>query len=394
MTTVTAAPRGRHARRARPGAGTDGATGRQLSTLVIPHWGRRNPYCQLLSTALESAGIRVAEGSAGGWLPLLRAVRSGGVPDVIHLQWQHRFFLLEGEGAARAALRTLLFFAQLLALRLYGVRFVWTVHNLVNHEGELARLEMWACRRLARAVDLVVVHCDRARTDVAAAYGIDREQVRVVPHGHFADWFPEPPERWRARRELGLEDGARVLLHFGHIRPYKGVEDLLTAFRSVPGADLRLLVAGSPRYRRLEESLRELAAPDPRIRLDLRFVPDEELLRYLAAADAVVLPYTESLTSGSAVLGASMSRALIAPRTGCLAEFPEEAMIGYETDGGTEALRRALERSLEAPLDRMGRRAREYALGFGWGQVGETLAGHYRNLVDGDGRGREPPVEA
>ena len=69
------------------------------------------------------------------------------------------------------------------------------------------------------------------------------------------------------------------------------------------------------------------------MRLDLGFVPDEELQVYLRAADVVACPFLEIFTSGSVLLAMSFERAVIAPRRGCVTETLDEAGgILYDAD--------------------------------------------------------------
>ena len=351
-----------------------------LRVLLIPHY-EGNPYSRLLASSLEEANVDVRPaGASSAWLSLLGAARARGPVDLVHLQWQHRFFFWKDEGTVRAGFRTALFFVQWLVLRLLGIRFVWTVHNIVDHERRHVRLELRACRLLARLVDGIIVHCDVAADRVREAYRVGDEKIHVVPHGHYIGSYPAPPDPARAREELGLPQGRRVLLHFGQIRPYKGVEDLIRAFRALgdpSGEDWRLVIAGQPRYEWLGDRIRSLAKGDSRIRLDLRYVPDEELVSYLSAADGVVLPYTNLLTSGSAVLAASYGRVVVAPAVGCLREFPAAAIIRYPADQD-RGLEKALRETRDAPLAEMGRAAREFIEGFPWVDVGRRTAGIYR----------------
>ena len=97
----------------------------------------------------------------------------------------------------------------------------------------------------------------------------------------------------------------------------------------------------------IEADLRTAAAGDPRISMQLRSIPDDEMQLYLRACDAVVLPFRDVLTSGSAILAMSFGRAVIAPRLGCLPEtLSDDAAILYDPTA-PDALRDALTSALE-----------------------------------------------
>ena len=108
------------------------------------------------------------------------------------------------------------------------------------------------------------------------------------------------------------------------MRPYKGVTELLSAFAALPDADARLVIAGKALDDAYAARVTALAAADDRVRLDLGFVPDDELQVYLRAADVVATPFLEIFTSGSVLLAMSFGKAVIAPRRGCVAETVDE----------------------------------------------------------------------
>ncbi len=100
------------------------------------------------------------------------------------------------------------------------------------------------------------------------------------------------------------------------MRPYKGLEELLPAFRALPEADVRLLLAGQPGSHAYLAALTDLAGGDPRIHLVPQYVPAEEVQVYLNAADFCVLPYRQITTSGAALLMFSFGLPVIAPGIG------------------------------------------------------------------------------
>ncbi len=349
--------------------------------LVTPYSLNANPYVRLLADSLEDRGVRVRLATGRSPILLWRALRSGGVPDIVHVQWHHRYFT--STTRTRAVFRTAFFFLQWLLLRLLGARFVWTIHNLLAHERRQARWELFACRRWARRVDALIAHCPEAVGLVAGTYRIPADRVRVVPHGRFPETRPQP-SRAEAREELDLPAGPRIFLFFGRVRPYKGLEMLLDTFAALPD-DARLLLVGHPSTEDLGQRLAARAAGDPRVRLDLRFVSPETLDLYVAACDAVVLPYTDLLTSGAAILAASRARPVIVPALACLRSLPPDRAILYDPadPGGLGA---ALRQAIDAPLDAMGRAAREHTDALTWDRVAAETVAVYRSAGVPGGR--------
>jgi glycosyltransferase involved in cell wall biosynthesis len=183
-----------------------------------------------------------------------------------------------------------------------------------------------------------------------------------------------------AREALGLGQVGTVFAFVGAIRGYKGVGELLEAFASSGdlGQDARLLIFGKPLPARVGRDLEERAAADPRIVLRLERIPEEDLSRVLRAADVVVLPFRDILTSGSAILALSHGRPVVVPALGCLPEtLPADAAILYDPDD-PDALTDALHRAAGVDLPAMGIRARAWADGLDWGPIAAETARLYR----------------
>jgi beta-1,4-mannosyltransferase len=355
--------------------------------VVVTHQGGGvdHPYIvQLVNALAHLPDVQVCLAESGSF-PLWRTVWQHGRPDVVHLQWQHPFFL--GTRLDKMVLGTLFFFAQWLTLWLMGVRFVWTVHELVRFGTVRADWELRANRLLARIVDRVIVHCETAVPPVAAACDIGPDKLTVIPHGHFADYYPPPVNREQARASLGLPAEGRLCLFFGHIKGYKGLEKLAHAFIRLTDQNIALLIAGKPHGSATGtlELLARIAADDHRIYMQFEYIPDEELPLYFSACDLVVLPYTDSLTSGAAILAASYGRAVLMPALGCMAEFPPEAAILYDPEAA-DGLHQALQQGLDAPLSEMGETAQRYIRQFAWPAIAAATHQVYQ-LAVGEVRG-------
>ena len=176
-------------------------------------------------------------------------------------------------------------------------------------------------RRLLSRMDAVVVHSEHAARRLRDELGFDPARIALIPHGALdylttlPDEAPLPPELARVERP--------VVLCFGLIRPHKGIEVALEAFRSVPDAEL--WVVGMPRMPL--EPVRELASAAPdRVRIVPRFIPDQELPAYFRRADVVVLPHLNAEQSGVLHIALAFGKPLVLSAVG---GFPEVA----ERDG-------------------------------------------------------------
>lgn len=348
------------------------------TALFLPDYGD-NPYQSELARGLESAGVEVVRGDHETFFPVLESFAEHGVPDVLHLHWAHA--LLNSRYRPVTLLLGVRLLVELAVARLLGVHVVWTVHNRFHHERPKILLEQVFRHGLARLVDGIIVHGEAGREIVIDAYDLPdryRERIHVIPHGNYVECYPNEMTREAARDHLGLPADATVFLHIGNIRKYKNVPELVETFTEQSGDDRRLLVVGcppadEPTRDRLESGCRR----DDRIESVLEFVPEDDLQLYLNAADAVVLPFSEVLTSGSVVLAMSFGRPVIAPRLGCIPATVGDCDDLLYDPAEPDALGSALERAEAIDLDELGRRSAARAAELDWETIGRQTAAIY-----------------
>jgi glycosyltransferase involved in cell wall biosynthesis len=251
---------------------------------------------------------------------------------------------------------------------------VLTAHNVIAHEGRPGQAA--ARRRLLRAMDAVVVHSEHGR-EQASRLGADPARVRVIPHGAF-DYLTSQ------RGELPLPDElaavrAPVVLFFGLIREYKGVDVLLRAWRSVPEAEL--WIVGMPRVDMTP--LRSLAPA--RVRFVPRFVNDLELPAYFRRADVVVLPYRDADQSGVLYTALAFGKPLVLSAVGGFSEVASHGAARLVPPGDEHALAAALRELLDDPAAReklAAAAARAAAGPYSWDAVAQSTLALYRDLLD------------
>lgn len=353
-----------------------------VNVLFAPYYAS-NPYQAALRESLAEHDVSVDDSVNGRFLTLLRSYRRTPDVDVLHVHWLHAYF--NAPWLPLFYVRATMLFVQLFVLRLLGVRVVWTLHNLTSHDFPRPETE----KRLKRLFvthlcDGVIVHCEAAIDQAMAVYDLDpaqRAKMHVIPHGHYLDRYDVEGDQTEARLDLDLPLDATVLLYFGMIRPYKNVPTLVETFSRVADADDYLVVAGNPHGDDMREAVARAAEANERVRTRLEYVPDEDVSTYMLAADAVVLPFRDTLTSGSAVLAMSFGRAFVSPRLGCLPELvgDDGGAVLYDPDD-PEGLATAL-RSLDAlDLDAMGARNRERIAAYDWVDIAEQTAAVYRDV--------------
>ena len=194
---------------------------------------------------------------------------------------------------------------------------VLTMHNVLRRDGQALT------RRVAERMDAVVVHT-RGGASELERIGVDAGRVRVIPHGAFEHLTSQPDEQ-PLPPELEAVEGP-VVLYFGTLRPYKGVEVLLEAFASVEGAEL--WVVGHPLGVDVE-SLHRLAAAAPgRIRFVTRYVTEPEAPAFFRRADLLVLPHRRVDQSGVLFMGLAFGKAMVLSDVGGFAEVAHDHGAG------------------------------------------------------------------
>lgn len=257
----------------------------------------------------------------------------------------------------------------LLALLPKKTRVVLQCHNIGDKEP--AAWKRGLTNLVLRRGDVLVVHAKTEAED--ASRRTKREIVTTFLPVH--ELGGAIPSRVDARKQLGLK--GNVALFFGHVRPFKGLDIALRAWRELQ-AEVTLMVAGEAWWKS-EEEYRQLATDLKTVRFDFRFIPDAEIATYFAAADVVLAPYRIEAQSGVALTAFHFARPVIATNVGGLPEIIEEGKNGMLVPPeDPAALARAIDEFF-ARTDReaMDRHAADSARKYSWEEYGAL----FRRLV-------------
>ena len=226
-------------------------------------------------------------------------------------------------------------------------------------------------------VGALVVHSAHGRDNLVARRGVDPAKVHVIPIGA----TPPGADRTHSARALppelaAVDDGRPVVLLFGLLRPYKGVDTLLEAWRGVK--DAQLWIVGRP--------MMELPPMPVGVRLVPRYVSGDEADALYRRADVITLPYEDDdRIDQSGVLSHALGagRAIVCSTVGGLAEVAATGAVRGVAPGDPEQLRAALTELIDDPAARTGLAAAAQAAADGpysWDAVAQRTLALYTSL--------------
>jgi glycosyltransferase involved in cell wall biosynthesis len=262
--------------------------------------------------------------------------------DILHLHWPSYRYVSKGSffAISFAFLKFCLF---CVILKLKRVRLWWTAHNLMPHEPcDFRIIDVWARHLVIYFCEKIFVHGKAAQDIMAQHFPVSSKKMVRTPHGHWIGHYGDLEPKESARQILDIPSDVKVFLLFGQLKPYKNIEGLIEAFRQLPFNDKFLLIAGKFGNSTYQRKIESIVSSSTDIKLDARFIADSEVANYLAASDAMCMPYNEILTSGTAMLSMSYGRPFISINKGYLAEVVNEnsgiLVDDIETDSLVDAM--------------------------------------------------------
>jgi glycosyltransferase involved in cell wall biosynthesis len=250
---------------------------------------------------------------------------------------------------------------------------VLTAHDVLPREPRRGQLA--AQRRLYERVDAVVVHSEHGRDRLVEHLGVAPEKVRVIAHGAFEHLARIPHERPLPPALAEVE--RPVVLCFGLMRPYKGIDVLIEAWREIDDAEL--WIVGMPR---MDIDALRASAPAS-VRWVPRFVADDELAAYFRRADLVVLPYREIDQSGVLFTALAFGAPLLLSAVGGFPELAAHGAAALVAPGDASALASELRRLLadRAARERLAAGARAATRGpYSWDAIAAEHLDLYRAI--------------
>lgn len=317
---------------------------KKLTIVHVPDFREANPYQRLWGEAIDSDVSSTFINKPKGLFPLffyLFPKRKS--VSILHLHWLNPFLRTKNEEWFFLSASRLV--VDLLLVKVLGIGVVWTIHNQDVHDSPIkpssfTRLK-WCVLKLANKVVLL------NQQDVALLskkYPFVKEKIFYIPHGNYKQVYLAQPETFFP--DLVKEKPVFTFLFFGLIRYYKGVQELMDAWKVFEKGknDVRLIIAGKFREEAFREEIKnEVAQLDSVVLID-RFIRNEEVHELYTLSDAVTLPFVKINNSGSLILALTFNKPVIAPLFPVVEEYLGLATTYCYSVKEKEGLEKALEK--------------------------------------------------
>ena len=270
----------------------------------------------------------------------------------------------------------------LMLLRRKARRIVNLCHNVhpFSASGGFQRQEFFY-KRIYRLFDFVFVHFERNRAEFLQSFDIDPKKVGVIVHGN-EDIFRElrTTDAPTLRRRIGLDDKP-VVLFFGTLTRYKGIDLLIEAFARVQKeTNARLVITGFPFHdfdlAAHQDQTRKLGIEE-HVTWVPEYIDSGDIAAWMELTSVIVFPYRDIYQSGALHVAQTFGVPTIATAIGAMQDVIEDHVSGLlvppnDTDALANALRKMLtDREFAA---RLGAQFLAEAQGrFAWATIGATI---------------------
>lgn len=289
--------------------------------------------------------------------------------DIIHAQWWSHVLAP-------------IYFVILSISKARGKKIVITVHNVFPHENN--NINRLLNKIILSFGDKFIVHSYKNKEIFLNMYNVPQENISVIPMGILEPTPIKGISKNEARDYLKISYDKKVMLHFGNIRDYKGLDILLESFKFIIEEidNVLLIIAGKPwgNWNKYEEIIKKNCLESFIIKY-LDFVPPFDVEYYFSASDVIVLPY-KYFDSQSAVgaLALPFKKPLMVTALGGLPDFVrDENAIAKPND--VISLARKIIRVLsdDELLKKLSKDSDELSRKYSWDNISEMTLNLYES---------------
>jgi glycosyltransferase involved in cell wall biosynthesis len=271
-----------------------------------------NPFQDLLYSKFSEVGINVfSHRSIAGAIKAVET--STAAVKILHLHWLN--VVLSDVPESELEKQVGIFENQLARAKQTGAKIVWTVHNVLPHEGYQVEPSVAVRKIMIEAADLVHIMSPDTVERCAKYFDIPQAKVIQLEHAGYHGFYSPLATSKNLSDLWGLPRNAKVLVSMGGIKPYKGLGEFAKVFKSAADSNTHLLIAGKADTDFQQSELWKMAELSPNLHVLPEMISDSLVNPLISRADAVVIPYQASLNSGAMVLGLTFEKPILARST-------------------------------------------------------------------------------
>lgn len=280
---------------------------------------------------------------------LLRGDLTGA--DAVYLNW---FENIDGGRFFMPPLRYLRRRLQLWRIRRAGLGMIFCMHNRFPHNPRYPTLSRRLYYCLAKQADAIITFSEETKQALTEMFPKENfaDKAEAIHPLHYIGAYP-PGSSAKVSEAARQYRGKMLVCFLGKIAPYKNVELVLRAAKTLEGENIAFLICGEPVSAEYGAKLSAQAASLKNVTMDLRLIPDSEMCPILEAADLLIMPYDKksAANSGTGRMAFSYGRTVITSDIASMNLIPEEWIYKYHYDTDAEHYDRMLEQLRRAYAD-------------------------------------------
>lgn len=346
-----------------------------MKVLIVPDQGD-HIYIKFLKKNLEKNGVDVY-GIRFSLLSIPSFMLNSKEIDILHIHWQSPYII--GRNLFCTILKSIIFIFELLFLKLFGLKIVWTVHNLVNHEKIYWKTERFFARFLYMLSDKIIVHLFSQKKELLSFYSLRKDKIEVINQGNYIE-ISSNFNLENSREKLGIDKSKLIFLFFGQLREYKGVEFILESFKRVRREDALLYLVGKPYSNDYLKRIKKMIFDNNRVVLVPEYLNDYELYTYISSANCVLLTYKEIFNSAALIMAMSFKKSVIISDNENFKELVGDSYPLIVSHGDVESLSELFDSLDVNTLKDIGCMLYERVSAFSWDKHAEKLKEIYESL--------------
>jgi glycosyltransferase involved in cell wall biosynthesis len=257
-------------------------------------------------------------------------------------------------------------------------KIICIADNVIPHEKRFG--DKLFTRYFLKSCDAFITMSEKVMQDLRLFE--KTKPAQLVAHPLY-DNFGAIIAKTEARKKLGLPESEKIILFFGFIRQYKGLDLLLEAMADerIKQAGIMLLVAGE--FYEDEKPYRELIDRlniSERLILKTDFIPDSEVRYYLSAADAVIQPYRNATQSGVTPLAYHFEKPMVVTNVGGLPHLVPHEKVGLVVEPSPKAIATGILQFYQTGENYFIPHLREEKKQYSWEKMAHIITGLTRNI--------------